>query len=92
MNPILFLVVVLLFTVLTPGILLKLPSAKSSPLVIALTHGVVFALALTLLYKPLWRLTRKLVSGFDTMEGMEEEQIEGGEQPEKEEEEEENVE
>lgn len=84
MNPILFLVVVLLFTVLTPGILLKLPSAKSSPLIIALTHGVVFALALTLLYKPLWRLTRKLVSGFDTMEGSEDNTEE---QPEKEEEE-----
>ena len=92
MNPILFLVVVLLFTVLTPGILLKLPSAKSSPLVIALTHGVVFALALTLLYKPLWRLTRKLVSGFDTMEGVDgEEQTEKQPLKEDEEEEEENV-
>lgn len=86
MNPIMFLVVVLLFTVLTPGVLLKLPSAKSSPLVIALTHGVVFALALTLLYKPLWRLTRRLVSGFDTMEGLEDNTEE---QPEKEEDKEE---
>jgi hypothetical protein len=69
MNVILFVVLVLLFTVLTPGIVLSLPP-KGSKLVVALTHGLVFALIWTLIHKPIRRLTSRL--GFAGMEGMKE--------------------
>lgn len=36
--------VTILFIILTPGVLLKLPSAKSSPLTTAVVHGIVFAI------------------------------------------------
>jgi len=58
MNVILFIVVIALFVALTPGILLSLPP-KGSKLVVALTHGIVFAIVLKLIYKPL----KKLFSG-----------------------------
>ena len=56
MNFVLFIVIVLLFVALTPGILVSLPP-KSTKLVVALTHGVVFAVVWTLIHKPIWRLT-----------------------------------
>jgi len=45
--------VVLLFVLLTPGVLLTLPSTKSSLLTVAVVHGVVFALVLHLTQAPL---------------------------------------
>jgi hypothetical protein len=42
--------VAVLFVLLTPGILLRLPP-KGSPLVVAIVHGAVFALVLCLTYK-----------------------------------------
>jgi len=67
MNAILFVVLVLLFVVLTPGVALSLPP-KGSKLVVALTHGLVFALIWTLIKKPIYRLTSRM--GFSGMEGM----------------------
>ena len=60
-----FLVVVALFFVLTPGILLRLPP-KSSPTVVALTHGVVFGLVWWLIHKPLWHATSRMTEGLAT--------------------------
>ena len=63
MNFVLFIILVLLFVVLTPGVLLTLPP-KSGKLVVALTHGLVFAIVWSLVSKPLWRLSSSLTSGF----------------------------
>jgi hypothetical protein len=46
-----FVLQVLLFVLLTPGILLVLPP-KSSKYIVALTHGIVFSALWILLYKP----------------------------------------
>ena len=73
MGLILFLVVVALFVVLTPGILLSLPP-KGSKLVVALTHGIVFAVVLKLIYKPLWKFTSRLEGMAEGADGEEEEE------------------
>lgn len=52
MNLVLFLVLVALFVVLTPGILLRLPK-NGSKLTVAVVHGLVFALV--------WSLTRNML-------------------------------
>ena len=58
--------VVVLFVVLTPGILLRLPP-KGSPLVVAIVHGAVFALVLYLTHRTVHRLSvRAGLEGFDT--------------------------
>jgi hypothetical protein len=61
----------ILFFVLTPGILLSLPP-KGSKMIVALTHGVVFALVFHFTHKMVWRATANL--GMPSMakkEGME---------------------
>ena len=73
MGLILFIVIVALFVVLTPGILLSLPP-KGSKLVVALTHGIVFAVVLKLIYKPLWKFTSQL-EGMGEDENEEEQNI-----------------
>ena len=54
----------LLFVVLTPGILVTLPP-KGSNLVVAVTHGLLFALVYHLLHKTLSHLTKKF-EGFQS--------------------------
>lgn len=49
----------ILFFVLSPGILLSLPP-KGSKMVVALTHGVVFALVFHFTHKMVWRATANL--------------------------------
>jgi len=56
--------VAVLFVLLTPGILLRLPP-KGSPLVVAIVHGAVFALILCLTHKMVLRWSMG-VEGFDT--------------------------
>jgi hypothetical protein len=74
---------VLLFVLLTPGILLVLPP-KSSKYIVALTHGVVFSALWILLYKPFCKFCSLM-----RLEGMEDkEEDEGFEGEEKEEKEE----
>jgi hypothetical protein len=51
---------IVLFVLLTPGILLRLPP-KGSPLVVAIVHGAVFALILCFTHKAVSRLS---VDGF----------------------------
>ena len=59
MNFVVAIYMVLLFFVLTPGILLSLPSGSSKK-VVALTHGVVFAAVWWLTHKYVWSLSLKL--------------------------------
>jgi hypothetical protein len=61
MNWLLFVIVVVLFYILTPGILLSLPPGGSKYLV-ALTHALVFALVWALIYKPIWLWSDQLLS------------------------------
>jgi hypothetical protein len=49
----------LLFVVLTPGILVTIPP-KGSKFVVALTHGVIFALLYHLTHKAVHHLTKKM--------------------------------
>lgn len=55
----------LLFFVLTPGILLRLPN-KGSKFVVALVHAVVFGFLFWLTHKFVWRFTHR----FEGMEGI----------------------
>jgi len=48
----------LLFVVLTPGVVLTLPSKASSKLVIAIVHGLVFALVYHFTHKAVREWTR----------------------------------
>jgi hypothetical protein len=50
MNPVFAAFIVVLFVVLTPGILLRLPP-KGSKYVVAAVHGLVFAFVLCFAYK-----------------------------------------
>ena len=68
MNILLFLILVVLFVLLTPGILVYLPP-KSSKLTTAITHGVIFAIIWSLTHKFLMRTTSRLTS-MTFMEGM----------------------
>ena len=65
LNLCIFVLQVLLFVLLTPGILLVLPP-KSSKYIVALTHGVIFSALWILLYKPFCRFC-----SFMRLEGME---------------------
>ena len=60
-----FVLQVLLFVLLTPGILLVLPP-KSSKYIVAITHGVIFSALWILLYKPLCKFCSLM-----RLEGME---------------------
>ena len=51
-NIIMSIYVAILFVILTPGVLLRLPP-RSSTIVVAITHGIVFAI--------LYHLTHKMV-------------------------------
>jgi hypothetical protein len=57
MNVAMNLYLVLLFVALTPGVLLHLPSGGSK-LVVAATHGVVFALVYYLTHRAVQNATR----------------------------------
>lgn len=60
-NPLMLVYVAVLFFVLTPGVLLSLPP-KSSKMVVAATHAVVFALAFHLTHKIVWKIVQKMES------------------------------
>ena len=59
MNWLSFVYVAVLFFVLTPGILVSLPP-KSSKMVVALVHAIVYTIILTFTYHPV----SKLVEGY----------------------------
>jgi hypothetical protein len=57
---------VLLFVLLTPGILLTIPP-KGSPLVVAVVHGIVFAVVMYFTQRMAYRIGRQLgLEGFST--------------------------
>ena len=58
-NPLMFAFTALLFIAFTPGILVTLPP-KSTPIVVAVTHGILFALIYAVTNKMVRRLTKKL--------------------------------
>jgi hypothetical protein len=66
MNLFVSLYVVLLFVLLTPGVLLTLPKGGSK-LTVAVVHGFVFALVWHFTHKMVWRATAGL-EGFQTEE------------------------
>ena len=55
MNTLMLAYAVLLFVVLTPGVLLRLPM-NGSKMVVAVTHGVVFAVVWHFTHKMVWRV------------------------------------
>jgi len=55
MHPLVSVYVAVLFVVLTPGILLRLPK-NGKPLTVAVVHGVVFATVLYFTCKPLQKM------------------------------------
>jgi len=57
MNVVLFLIVVVLFYVLVPGILVVLPP-KSNQHVVAITHALIFGIILAIIHKPIWKATQ----------------------------------
>jgi hypothetical protein len=58
-HPLMFAFTALLFIALTPGILVTLPP-KSTPIIVAVTHGILFALIYAITHKAVRRLTKKL--------------------------------
>ena len=59
MHPLVSVYVAVLFVVLTPGILLRLPK-NGKPLTVAVVHGVVFATVLYFTCKPLQKMLNKM--------------------------------
>jgi hypothetical protein len=57
--------ITLLFALLSPGILITLPP-KASPLIVALTHGLVFALIYCLIHKQVFKMLYGFDDHFDT--------------------------
>jgi hypothetical protein len=57
-HPLMTIFTALLFVALTPGILVTLPP-KGKPLVVALTHGVVFALIYAVTHKAVYHFTKQ---------------------------------
>lgn len=55
-NTATFLYAIVLFVLLTPGILLRLPP-KGSPLVVAIVHGVVFAIVMYFTHRAVYRMS-----------------------------------
>lgn len=49
----------LLFIALTPGVLLTLPSKTSSKIVVAVVHGLIFALIYHFTHKAVWEVLHK---------------------------------
>ena len=62
MNLALFFVFVLLYVALAPGVLLSLP-ARGSKLMVALTHGLIFALVWVFT----WHFFKNMTSGITTI-------------------------
>ena len=56
MNVTMFLYIAALFVVLSPSILFKFPT-KGSPLVIAITHGLLFAIVYHFTHRYVWSLS-----------------------------------
>lgn len=67
MNLLMIAFTVILFVLLTPGVLLSLPP-KGTLLTQAVVHGLVFALVYHFTHKAVWMWSKQM-DGFDDMEG-----------------------
>lgn len=63
MNALSFIYVFVLFFILTPGVLVTLPP-KSSKMVVAAVHGLLFTLILAFTYQIVARLSSNLFEGY----------------------------
>lgn len=61
MKLIAFFFLIALFVVLTPGVFLTLPKKSMSKYVIALTHGVIFAIVWFIIQKPLTQVNYSFI-------------------------------
>ena len=57
-HPLMSAFTALLFIALTPGILVTLPP-KGTPIVVAVTHGILFALIYAVTHKAVWHFTKQ---------------------------------
>jgi hypothetical protein len=57
-HPLMSLAIAVLFFVLTPGVLVTLPSGKGK-FVVAATHAVIFALVFHFTHKAVWNFTQQ---------------------------------
>ena len=71
MNPVMFIIVFLLFWSMIPGAIVVLPSTSSEKWIIYAVHSFLFTVILALIYKPLCRYTSRLGLPSFSLEGME---------------------
>jgi hypothetical protein len=67
MNIFVSLYITLLFVLLTPGVVTRLPPTGSK-MMVAVVHGLIFALVYHFTHKFVWRATMNLHTGFEGME------------------------
>ena len=67
MNIFVSLYAALLFVLLTPGILTRLPPTGSK-LTVAIVHGLIFAVVYYFTHKFVWRATMNIHTGFEGMD------------------------
>jgi hypothetical protein len=68
MNIFVTLYTALLFVLLTPNVLVRLPPTGSK-LMVAAVHGLIFALVFHFTHKMVWRMTSRIHTGFEGMTG-----------------------
>jgi amino acid permease len=59
MNAIIFIYIIILFIVLTPGQFITLPKGNHSKLMVNLTHAIIFAIIYYFTHKIIWDATKK---------------------------------
>ena len=67
MNIFVSLYITLLFVLLTPGVITRLP-ASGSKMTVAIVHGLIFAVVYHFTHKFVWRATMGIHTGFEGME------------------------
>jgi hypothetical protein len=67
MNIFVSLYITLLFVLLTPGVITRLP-ASGSKLTVAIVHGLIFAVLYHFTHKFVWRATMNIHTGFEGMD------------------------
>lgn len=68
MNIFVTLYIALLFVLLTPNVLVRLPPTGSK-LTVAAVHGLIFAVLFHFTHKFVWRMTAGIHTGFEGMTG-----------------------
>ena len=68
MNLVYLVLLVVLFVLLTPGVLLTLPKKGTNIWIIALTHGIIFAVVWFLLYKAIKQTNYIYIEGMKDLD------------------------